>query len=154
MNRPRVRQVPEGSEEHRKMEESGCEVICGERTTPAVKGLMNVKVKKAWTPMIDNWYVHRGCPRCSVQFSSAPSPIGSSGGHEVRFSRDPLPVFSAAGHGELLCLCQDMPDEASCCLHVAPVRPSWLTRRSTPSVKGDSVAHSERTHSRRLWLNY
>ena len=32
-----------------------------------------------------------------VQFSLAPSPIGSSGGHKGRFSRDPLPVFSAGG---------------------------------------------------------
>ena len=34
----------------------------------------------------------------SVQFSSVPWPIGSSGGHEGRFSRDPRPVFSAGGH--------------------------------------------------------
>ena len=29
MDRPGVRQVPEGSGEERKMEETGCEVICG-----------------------------------------------------------------------------------------------------------------------------
>ena len=33
MDRPGVRQVPEGSEEQRKMEETGCEVICGNPTT-------------------------------------------------------------------------------------------------------------------------
>ena len=33
-----VRQVPEGSGEQRKMEETGCEIICGARTTFAVKG--------------------------------------------------------------------------------------------------------------------
>ena len=35
--------------------------------------------------------------KCSVQFSSVPCPMRSSGGHEGRFSRDPLPVFSAGG---------------------------------------------------------
>ena len=38
MDRPEVRQVPEGSGEQRKMEESGREVIGGAPTTPAVKG--------------------------------------------------------------------------------------------------------------------
>ena len=38
MDRPRVRQVPEGSGEQRNMEEIGCEVICGAPTTTAVKG--------------------------------------------------------------------------------------------------------------------
>ena len=37
-DRPGVRQVPEGSEEHRKMEETGGEIICGAPTTLAVKG--------------------------------------------------------------------------------------------------------------------
>ena len=38
MDRPRVRQVPEGSGEQGKMEETGCEIICGAPTTLAVKG--------------------------------------------------------------------------------------------------------------------
>ena len=38
MDRPGVRQVPEGSEEQGKMEETGCEIICGAPTTLAVKG--------------------------------------------------------------------------------------------------------------------
>ena len=33
-----AKSVPEGSGEQRKMEETGCEVICGAPTTPAVKG--------------------------------------------------------------------------------------------------------------------
>ena len=37
MNRPGVRQVPEGSGEQRKMEETGYEIICGAPTTLAVK---------------------------------------------------------------------------------------------------------------------
>ena len=40
-----VRQVPEGSGEPGKMEETGCEVICDTPTTLAVKGLVKVEVK-------------------------------------------------------------------------------------------------------------
>ena len=38
MDRPEVRQVPEGNGEQGKMEETGCEIICGAQTTPLVKG--------------------------------------------------------------------------------------------------------------------
>ena len=38
MDRPRVHQVPEGSGEQGKMEETGCEIICGALMTLAVKG--------------------------------------------------------------------------------------------------------------------
>ena len=38
MDRPGVRQVPEGSGEQGKMEKIGCEIICGAPTTLAVKG--------------------------------------------------------------------------------------------------------------------
>ena len=38
MDRPRVRQVQEGSGEHKKVKETGCEIICGAPTTLAVKG--------------------------------------------------------------------------------------------------------------------
>ena len=38
MDRPGVRKVPEGGGEQGKMEEIGCEVICGAPTTLAVKG--------------------------------------------------------------------------------------------------------------------
>ena len=40
MDRPGVRQVPEGSGEQGKMEKTGCMIICGAPTTLAVKGLM------------------------------------------------------------------------------------------------------------------
>ena len=36
MDRRGVRQVPEGCREQRKMDETGCEVICGAPTTPVV----------------------------------------------------------------------------------------------------------------------
>ena len=38
MDRPGVRQIPEGSGEQGKMEETGCEIICGAPTTLVVKG--------------------------------------------------------------------------------------------------------------------
>ena len=38
MDRPGIRQVPEASGEQGKMEETGCEIICGAPTTLAVKG--------------------------------------------------------------------------------------------------------------------
>ena len=39
-DRPGVRQIPEGSGEQVKMDETGCKIICGAPTTLAVKGLM------------------------------------------------------------------------------------------------------------------
>ena len=38
MDRPGVRQIPEGSGEQGKMEETDCKIICGAPTTLAVKG--------------------------------------------------------------------------------------------------------------------
>ena len=38
LDRPEVRQVPEGSGEQGKMEETGCEIICGAPATLAVMG--------------------------------------------------------------------------------------------------------------------
>ena len=38
MDRPGVRKVPEGSGEQGKMEEIGCEIICGAPMTLTVKG--------------------------------------------------------------------------------------------------------------------
>ena len=38
IDRPGVRQFPEGSGEQRKVEETGCEVICGPPVTLTVKG--------------------------------------------------------------------------------------------------------------------
>ena len=40
MDRPGVRQVPEGGGEQAKMGKTGCKIICGAPTTLAVKGLM------------------------------------------------------------------------------------------------------------------
>ena len=38
MNRPGVRQVPDGSREQRKIEETSCEVVSGAQTTLVFKG--------------------------------------------------------------------------------------------------------------------
>ena len=40
IDRPGVRQVPEGGREQRKVGEAGCEIISGAPTTVAVKGQM------------------------------------------------------------------------------------------------------------------
>ena len=45
MDRPGVRQVPEGSGEQGKMEKTGCKIICGAKTTLAVKGMMMMMMK-------------------------------------------------------------------------------------------------------------
>ena len=42
MDRPGIRQVPEGNGELGKMEKTGCKIICVAPTTLAVKGLMMV----------------------------------------------------------------------------------------------------------------
>ena len=41
MDRPRVRQVPEGSGEQGKMEKTGCKIICGAPTTHTLKKVPN-----------------------------------------------------------------------------------------------------------------
>ena len=47
MDRPGVRQVPEGSGEQGEMEKTGCKIICGAPTTFAVKGLMMIIMMSA-----------------------------------------------------------------------------------------------------------
>ena len=42
MDRPGVRQVPEDSGKQRKMEETGCEIICGAQMALMVKGYVKV----------------------------------------------------------------------------------------------------------------
>ena len=64
MNRPGIRQVPEGSWEQGKMEKTGCKIICGAPTTLAVRGLMTMMMilkekvlkKYAWSgPDVHVW---------------------------------------------------------------------------------------------------
>ena len=44
IDRPGVFQVPEGSREQGKIEQTGCEIICGAPMTLTVKGLMMMKM--------------------------------------------------------------------------------------------------------------
>ena len=44
MDRPGVRQVPEGSGEQGKMEKTGCRIICGAPMTLTANGEVKVKV--------------------------------------------------------------------------------------------------------------
>ena len=44
MDRPGVYQVPEGSGEQGKMEETSCEIVCGAPITLVVKGLMMMMI--------------------------------------------------------------------------------------------------------------
>ena len=44
MDRPGFQQVPEGSGEQKKMEKTGCKIICGAPTTLTVKGLMMMMI--------------------------------------------------------------------------------------------------------------
>ena len=52
MDRPGVRQVPEGSGEQRKMEKTGCKIICGAPTTLAVKGLIMMMMMMMMTTQL------------------------------------------------------------------------------------------------------
>ena len=56
MNRPRVHQVPEGSGEQGKLEETGCEIIWGCPLFPEVKGWMRWYEeglwRRAWGPIL------------------------------------------------------------------------------------------------------
>ena len=46
MDRPGVRKDPKGSGKQGKMEETGCEIICGAQTTVAVKGEMRWEMRE------------------------------------------------------------------------------------------------------------
>ena len=48
-DRPGVRQIPEGSGEQGKMEETGCEIVCGAPTTLAVKGMMIMMMRQSYS---------------------------------------------------------------------------------------------------------
>ena len=87
MDRPGVRQVPEGSGEQGKIEKTGCKIICCAPTTLAVKGLMMMMM----TPWGSVRVVHT--VRCAdvvgsvsgVHIARCADVVGSvSGVHTVR----------------------------------------------------------------------
>ena len=69
MDRPRVRQVPEGSGEQGTKEETGREIICGASTTLAVQGQMMMMMtdKQTVKIQIDKAVMYRR-PPWSVQW--------------------------------------------------------------------------------------
>ena len=59
MDRPGIRQVPEGNGEQGKIAKTGCKIICGAPTTLAVKGQMRERERErervgGAEPEIDN----------------------------------------------------------------------------------------------------
>ena len=58
MDRPGVRQVPEGSGEQGKMEKTGCKIICGAPTTLAVKGLMMMMKARKVPQSVTHTHTH------------------------------------------------------------------------------------------------
>ena len=54
MDRPGVRQVPEGSEEPGKMEKTGYKIICGVPTTLAGKGLLVLVLTETGLEFMNN----------------------------------------------------------------------------------------------------
>ena len=56
-------------------------------------GLSGLQTQIIVIPPLNTVYMTVKLKYCSVQFSSVPGSIGSSGVHEGRFNRDPLPFF-------------------------------------------------------------
>ena len=75
MDRPRVRQVPEGSGEQGKIEKTGCKIIRGAPTTLTVKGLMMMMMKTAAAAVVVfNSRYTTTCFSCSLR-SSVTCPL-------------------------------------------------------------------------------
>ena len=75
MDRPGVRQVPEGSGEQGKMEKTGCKIICGAPTTLAVKGLMMMLVKKTTKICV---YFYFGTIACMRNYNAVDTFLNTS----------------------------------------------------------------------------
>ena len=88
MDRPGVRRVSEGSGQQRKLEEAGCDVICGAPTTPAVKGWLKVKEGRLYWhfTLIQRCRVVRAIPRLrslAYPFISAIAAAGPKSGKRL-----------------------------------------------------------------------
>ena len=70
MDRPGVRQVPEGSAERGKVEKTGCKIIYGASTTLAVKGLMMMMMIR----MLDFFGLKNGSAPLSPRPDPSPNP--------------------------------------------------------------------------------
>ena len=89
MDRPGVRQVAEGSEEHGKMEKTGCKIICGAPTTLAVKGLMMMMMMTQ--KLILAFVMSR---LDSPQWGAADAEIKAPSGENTELKRSPFKVWS------------------------------------------------------------
>ena len=72
IDRPGVCQVPEGSGEQRKMEETGCKIICGAPSTLVVKGqmmMMMIKVKEVVQETRLSWNTSCCCCMQPIQLN-------------------------------------------------------------------------------------
>ena len=68
IDKPGVRQVPEGSGEQGKMEETGCKIICGAPVTLAVKGLMMMMMMINGSNDLNVYLLRHGAVYLSVCF--------------------------------------------------------------------------------------
>ena len=74
VDRPGVRKIPEGSGEQGKMEETGCEIICGAPTTLAVKGLIMMMMMMMMYLISIRGYGHPGA-RSTIRHSHTTVPV-------------------------------------------------------------------------------
>ena len=85
MDRPGVRQVPEGSGEQGKMEKTGYKIICGAPTTLAVKELMMMMMKP--TKVFEY-----GATCTAIETSAAKTEACESNENTNLIHRQPSPV--------------------------------------------------------------
>ena len=78
MDRPGVRQVPEGNGEQGKMEETGCEIICGAPMNLEVKGSMMMMMNAISPPRLGSTSLCSWLsPGKGMQISHGRNPIGA-----------------------------------------------------------------------------
>ena len=106
MDRPGVRQVPEGIGEQGKMEKTGCKIICGAPTTLVVKGLMMMMMSaQLWEP-------HMMDPYLRVDLTSARQAVcPQSRGQFLMFHLRKPSVALAVFEMLLMCMCCLRSDE-------------------------------------------
>ena len=109
MDRPGVRQVPEGSGEQGKMEKTSCKIICGAPTTLAVKGLMMMMRPyqvEGRTCENDLWpnalELERGILRVRASAEERRSPEGVYGWRSWERYCCPVPVITLQQSVEIL----------------------------------------------------
>ena len=104
IDRPGVRQVPEGSGEQGKMEKTGCKIICGAPTTLAVKGLMMMMMTTTATTTVlttttvaavANTTPTTACTTVTTpQWGAADAEIKIPSGENTELKRSPFKAWS------------------------------------------------------------